>query len=1074
MSIKVVCTPYGPPATERLGEQITALKKGDPLSPVTVVVPTNIAGLATRRALGAQNQGIAAVSFLKLFDLAERLAGQQMAGQDNGEQHRRLPLSDLVVGAEMRTSLKTDPGVFRASAHHPATEQALVRSYRDLRDVPDDEIDKLAAQSPRAADVVRLYRQVRSELREKWYDGQDLTDRAADVLRSDSIGAIVRELGPVIVYLPQRVTKSQGSLISSLAELAAVVVVAGLTGDIKADAPVRESVGRMGGTLNTPAAIGHPHGQKIISTASADEEVRVAVREVVRAARDGIQLARIAVLCGGGTPVIRQAQEQLEAAGIECNGPSGHTLADTLVGRGLLALLNLKNRDFRRNEVFALLSAAAPAMPPDEKPSLSNQKPVQVNQEPAPVMAWERISRQAGVARGADQWKTRLDHHAKRLRDDADEEREKPDHIEERVGRLRREADLADSLARFMAELVNRLSPDPAPTTWKRWCQWVEGLIDTYLEGEAPQDDWPESEKEAAEAIRKILNRLAGLDAIERRPRATAFLPTLVSELSAPTERVGQVGRGVLIGRIGDSLGMPLDRLILIGMAEGIFPHSPLDDPLLPDRERKAAGDDLTLIADQIDDQHRSFLAALAFAGSSTLVYARGDSRRSAEQHPSRWLLDTATALAGRPLDSTSLEELGHEETRWLEHVPSFSGRVVAAADPATDQEFRLKALARAGRADDQLLADDLVLTRGGELATARASDGFTRFDGNLAGLDVAELTQDVMSPTSLEAWADCPMRYFFKHVLRVQTADQPEDLLEISALEKGSLVHKALEKFMKEQLEDGRVPPPDQLWDEEQRNRLLAIGEEKCNEAESKGLTGTPVYWRHDRGRIMADLDRFLREDNQQRQQRRVTPIASELGFGIRDSQQGAVEVELPGDRKVRFRGQADRVDQGTHGLLVTDYKTGKSDSYKGLDEGSRDWDPVQRGTRLQLPVYGLAARDHVDSPSAPVRAQYWFVTGTGEFKTCGYPLDESVLSRFRETVAAITEGIGAGVFCDRPQPGQTEGPFSQRCDYCNADRLGTEDRRRKWERMQDRQELAGYRNLAEPPDEDSDPERT
>ena len=1073
MSIKVVCTPYGPPATERLTEQITALKKGDPLAPVTVVVPTNIAGLATRRALGAQDRGIAAVNFLKLFDLAERLAGQQMAGQDNGEQHRRLPLSDLVIGAAMRRALSTDPGVFRASAHHPATEHALVRSYRDLRDVSDDEIDKLAAQSRRATDVVCLYRRVRSELREKWYDGQDLIDRAVDVLRSDSIGAIVSELGPVIVYLPQRVTKSQGKMISSLAEAAAVVVVAGLTGDDKADAPVRESVGRMGGTVDSPTAIGQPHGQTIISTASADEEVRVVVREVVRTARDGIPLARIAVLCGGGTPVIRQAQEQLEAAGIECNGPSGHTLADALVGRGLLALLNLKNRDFRRNEVFALLSAAAPALPADEEPSLSNQKPVQGNQEPAPVMAWERISRQAGVARGANQWKTRLDHHATKLRDDADEEREKPDHIEERVGRLRREADLADSLARFMDELVNRLSPDPAPTTWKRWCQWVEGLIDAYLEGETPEDDWPEPEKEAAKAIRKILSRLAGLDAIERRPRAAAFLPTLVSELSAPTERVGQVGKGVLIGRIGDSLGMPLDRLILIGMAEGIFPHSPLDDPLLPDRERKAAGDDLTLIADQLDDQHRSFLAALAFAGSSTLVYARGDSRRSAEQHPSRWLLDTATALAGRPLDSTRLAELGDGETAgWFEHVPSFSGRVLAAADPATEQEFRLKALARAGRADDRLLADDLVLARGAELAAARASDEFTRFDGNLADADVAELTQNVMSPTSLEAWADCPMRYFFKHVLRVQTEDHPEDLLEISALEKGSLVHKALEEFIKEQLDTGKVPPSDQLWDEEQRIRLLEMGEEKCNEAESKGLTGTPVYWKHDRSRIMADLDRFLREDNQQRQQRCVTPIASELGFGMRYSQQGAVEVELPGHRKVRFRGQADRVDQGANGLLVTDYKTGKSESYKGLDEGSRDWDPVQRGTRLQLPVYALAARDHVNSPSEPVRAQYWFVTGAGEFKTFGYPLDESVLSRFRDTVAAITEGIGAGVFCDRPQPGQTEGPFSQRCDYCNPDRLGTEDRRQKWERMQDRQELAGYRNLAEPPDEDADPE--
>ena len=568
MSIQVVCTPYGSPATERLGEQIDAHKNGNPLAPVTVVVPTNIAGLATRRALGTRNNGIAAVNFLKLFDLAERLAGRQTAQPGNATEHQRLPLSDLVIGAAMRRALSADPGVFRASAHHPATEQALVRSYRDLRDVPGEEIDKLAMQSRRAADVVRLYRQVRSDLQEEWYDGQDLIDWAVDALRSGSLGDVISELGPVIVYLPQRVTKAQGRMISNLAETTAVVVVAGLTGDEKADALVRESVSRMGGAIDSAPEICPPNGQQIISTASADEEIGVAVREVVRAARDGIPLARVAVLCGGGTPMIRQALEHLEAAGIECNGPSGHTLADTLVGRGLLALLNLKNRDFRRDEVFALLSTTAPVLPGGN--------------EPAPVMAWERISRQAGVARGTEQWEARLAYHAQKLRDDATKEQQNPDYIDERVERLRREADRADSLAHFMAELVSRLSPDPPPASWKHWCQWVEGLIETYLVGTQPQDDWPEAEKEAAKAIRKILNRLAGLGTIEHRPRSAAFLPNLVSELSTPTERIGQVGRGVLVGRIGDSLGMELEQLMVVGMAEGTFPHSPLDDPLAP------------------------------------------------------------------------------------------------------------------------------------------------------------------------------------------------------------------------------------------------------------------------------------------------------------------------------------------------------------------------------------------------------------------------------------------------------------------------------------------------------------
>ena len=1063
MSIEVICTPYGPPATERLGEQIAAFKQGDPLAPVTVVVPTNIAGLAARRALGTKGRGITAVNFLKLFDLAERLAGRKMAVE-----LARKPLSDLEIGVVIRQVLDTDPGLFHASAHHPATEQALMRSYRDLRDISDDGLDKLAAQSTRAADVVRLCRHVRGELRHKWYDGQDLAELAIEALKPNLSAEVLGELGSVILYLPQRVTKSQGRMVSAVAERVPVVVIAGLTGDHQADAPVETSVLRMGGTLGAKTSPSPPYGQRIITAATGAEEVQVALREVVEAARQGIPLARIAVLCGGGPPVIRQVQEQFDAAGIKCNGPSGRTLADSLVGRGLLAMLHLKNRDFRRDEVFALLSAAFPTVAPESDPS----SPARTGSQPAPVMAWEQVSRRAGVARGADQWQMRLRQHADELRVKAAKEQQSADGTPGRVEWLDRRAGHADSLAQFMAQMERDLSPNPAPTTWKGWRQWVEGLIDAYLGVGALDDSWPESEQQAAKAIREVIDRLGCLDDIEGRPRTGAFLPTLVSSLGAPAARAGVVGKGVFVGQVGDPLGMELDRLIIIGMAEGTFPHSPSDDPLLPDRERKAAGDDLCLLADQHHDQHRSFLAALASARSTTLVYARGDARRASEQHPSRWLLDTATALAGRRVESADLERLsGDESCDWLEHVPSFSGRVVAADFPATEQEFQLRMLAGASDSDNHQLRDDRVLARGVELASARASDRFTRFDGNLSALNLSELTGSVMSPTSLEAWADCPMRYLFKHVLGVQPAEQPEELVAISALEKGSLVHEVLDEFMNDQLGRGLVPPPGQPWTEEQHRRLLEIGEQKCAEAEAKGLTGTPVYWHHDRSRIMADLDRFLREDDELRRQRRVAPVASELAFGMGDNKAGdyeAIEVDMPNGQAVRFRGQIDRVDQGKGGLLVTDYKTGKSDPYKDLDEGSNNWDPVQRGTRLQLPVYGLAARAGLANSDVPVRGQYWFVTGEQEFKTCGYTLDETALSRFRDALGTITEGIGAGVFCDRPQPGQTDGAFSQYCDYCNADRLGTEDRRRKWERMLHQDELAGYRTLAEPPEDD------
>ena len=963
VSIEVICTPYGPPATERLAEQIAAFKNGNPLAPVTVVVPTNIAGLATRRTLGARGQGIATVNFLKLFDLADRLAERLMANE-----HRRKPLSDLVIGATVREVLSDEPGLFRASAHHPATEQALVRSYRDLRDVPSEGHHKLAKQSKRAADVVRICHQVRDKLNSRWYDGQDLIEEAISTLRSDADATYVAEVGPIIVYLPQRVTRAQGRLLSSLALKTPMTVIAGLTGDDKADAAVVESIRRVGVEPAVPPPVAKPSGQRIVSTASTDEETRVAVHEVLDAARAGIPLSRIAVLCGGGSSVICQLHDQLDAADIPYNGPSGRTLADSLVGRGLLALLELKHRGFRRDDVFALLSVASPAVPDNGTDSHRNQ--------PAPVMAWERVSRHAGVARNPDQWEFRLERHAAKQRANADEAENNPDTADYLPERLRREADHADSLAQFMTTLVSDLSPDPEPATWKSWCQWIKRLTADYLGDRQTRLDWPDQEQEDAEQIERILDRLASLDAIEHQPRPATFRHTLALELNTPAGRLARFGEGVFTGRIGDSLGMELDQVILIGMAEGIFPRNPLDDPLLPDRERKAAGDDLALLSDQGDDQHRHLLEALATARSSTMIYARGDSRGGSEQYPSRWLLDSATARARQTVDSTSLETLADGGTNgWFEHVPSFAGRVIDADFPTNDQEFRLQTLARGG-----LLGNDTIAVRGAKLVAARASDEFTRFDGNLADIDTTELLAGALSPTSLETWADCPMRYLLRHILRVQTVEQPEELLEISALDKGSLIHEALEEFMQEQLRDGAVPPPNQAWHPHQRDRLQEIGLDKCQEAEAEGLTGAPVYWRHQQRRILADLDRFLDEDNQQRHEHGATPIASELGFGIRRGESESVPVTLTENRQVRLKGRADRVDRtDRRGLVVTDYKTGSASRFRGLDESRRsrdDWDPVERGTKLQLPVYGLAARAHIDNPDAAVNSRYWFVT--------------------------------------------------------------------------------------------------
>ena len=72
--IHTVATAYGAPAHAALRDAVADSKQGDPLAPVSVVVPSHYVGLAARRSLGRAG-GVAAVTFLTPYRLAELLEG---------------------------------------------------------------------------------------------------------------------------------------------------------------------------------------------------------------------------------------------------------------------------------------------------------------------------------------------------------------------------------------------------------------------------------------------------------------------------------------------------------------------------------------------------------------------------------------------------------------------------------------------------------------------------------------------------------------------------------------------------------------------------------------------------------------------------------------------------------------------------------------------------------------------------------------------------------------------------------------------------------------------------------------
>jgi hypothetical protein len=300
--------------------------------------------------------------------------------------------------------------------------------------------------------------------------------------------------------------------------------------------------------------------------------------------------------------------------------------------------------------------------------------------------------------------------------------------------------------------------------------------------------------------------------------------------------------------------------------------------------------------------------------------------------------------------------------------------------------------------------------------------------------------------------------------LLKAAPVENPEDNLMITPLDKGSLVHDALEQLLKTVLERPAAerPQPGQPWTDDDRRLLQEIGAAYCDQYEAKGLVGRPIFWARDRRRILADLDATLVVDSAHRITHGTAPLAAELGFGFVVDSLPAVEVALPDGRTLRVRGRIDRIDITRDGTVhVTDYKTG---SLRGGYERLSADDPVVGGTKLQLPLYGLAGRLAVKDPTAPVRAEYWFVTSRGDFKRAGYEITPEVLEEATHVLAEIVTGIEHGVFAPRPSALSTYLWID--CHACNPDGLGTAELRKQWERKRADPALARYAELAEPLD--------
>ena len=100
---------------------------------------------------------------------------------------------------------------------------------------------------------------------------------------------------------------------------------------------------------------------------------------------------------------------------------------------------------------------------------------------------------------------------------------------------------------------------------------------------------FPSEESSAAGRVELVLAGLAGLDEIEPAADLRALRQVLELELADTLPRVGRFGEGVLVAPLSAAIGLDLDVVYVVGLAEDLYPGRLHEDALLPDRVRRAA-----------------------------------------------------------------------------------------------------------------------------------------------------------------------------------------------------------------------------------------------------------------------------------------------------------------------------------------------------------------------------------------------------------------------------------------------------------------------------------------------------
>jgi ATP-dependent helicase/nuclease subunit B len=1001
------------------------------LEPEIVLVASNLLGRDLGRRLRERTGGFANVRFLTFIDLARILAREDLA--ETGRPLLGGPGKVALAREVLRRAGDRDAGhAFASIAGRRGFPPVLAALFDDLIDARIDELPGAGAtgvEPRRLRALADLYRSWRALLAQKALHGAEIIARGAAHAGEFRVRLGASRLWMLGFY---ELTPSQAFLISGLRG-ADIQVIAGFPfprgrwgrfsarlaktlADLDAevvgpppDVPGQSDLARLQSVLLsevTPAGDPprEPDGSlSLVSAPDEEREVRAAARAAIGLGHTSgkLEFERMAVVFPAGerrtyAPLIAQIFSE---AGIPHRSQRLRPLAGERDGRHLRALLEV---------------LGDPAPPRGRLLDLLEHDGLPLPVSPGRI---ERLSRRGGITAWAGDWEARLLRAARppRLEDD------------ERAADPRPDPDV-QAAARSIRDLLALTAPFPARGRWSDLLDRLEAVAEKAFPAYRTHPE-----------IAGIALDLRGLDALEGEVSLQDFRAAWEAELRRVMAGGDRPAGGVTIGDLMELRGLQFEAVFLLGAVERSFPAPPRTDPLLPDADRaalnRAGGIEgrLPLKGQRIAEEDLIFAWAAGSARRFLQVsYPRRDPATGRPRLPSAYFTACREVLSGRPVGGEEVDGPGPEVHRvGLTHGEH--GLIESLTVGEMDLALSLRAaIGKISLPEVRRWFQPLVpaVERIARIEESKWEDRLGPADGIvppevLALLPGARITAPggSISATRIQSYVQCPYRYFQRHVLGLDEPADPEMVFEISPLDRGTIVHRILDRAFRALKEERLLPlePGKLTLAKAVLDRATA---EEFRRAERELALGPPALWEIERDGLASTLEEFLRAEAAS--DGGWVPIDFEVLFGFGGGAE-AVRVEIAAREAgaapvaVALGGKIDRLDlaAGGRAVRVIDYKTG---------EPPRE--PFDGGHSLQLPIYLLAARSILAARGLKVdleasRAAYLSLLGKRrEFPGAG---EAAWSEKLALALATVSRGIEAGIFYPLP------GPNRQNCDRCD-----------------------------------------